>query len=103
MNNPHGLQIFQSHSAVCDFQQDHLCADCWDTLLNYPDHQGGYFALCCRCGENTRGYVSKKYIQRRMERGTELARIAKDAMKDFIPWLRPQKKKEEASLKDLGF
>lgn len=103
MNNPHGLQVFDTRPEACDFQGNHNCASCWDALINVPDGEGGYVCLCIRCEENTRGYVTRKYVERRIKYNEDEARLARQALRPYVKFLQITKRTESKNITDLGF
>ena len=44
----------------------YACSGCWGELDSpIPTSDGGFLVLCRRCKEETPGYVSQRYVERR--------------------------------------
>jgi hypothetical protein len=45
----------------------YACSNCWGDLELVPDLREShkYFVLCCKCQDETRGYVSQYFVERR--------------------------------------
>jgi len=100
--NPYELQVFRTQMDACDFQDSHFCAACWDYLVNRPE-SGGWVVECVRCGADTKGYITRKHVKRRFEESEQRSRAAKDAMRDYVPWLNTIRQTQAQNLSDLGF
>lgn len=92
--------------------RDMACSACWGHLEQYPAEPpagitakaGEHFSrvLCPICGEGTRGYVSKQYVERRLAESRAEAAEAREALKGAIPSLAHSFTQAEV-LADLGF
>jgi hypothetical protein len=84
----------------------YACSNCWGDLEAHPDmmHDDSFFVLCKKCGDDTKGYVTRHFVERRRNDNefekrdaTHLLRklgIIDDPLKD---------KKADDLLKELGF
>jgi len=100
--NLHQLQVFESQFDACDFQQSHVCATCWRPLVNRPDGEG-WICQCTECKEETRGYVTRKYVDKRIEQSVAFARAARVALAPYVPFLQQEKRTEAQNISELGF
>lgn len=81
--------------------RDYVCATCWGALA-FKYVEGQWFAVCPECGENTTGYTSKHFAERRRNESTgELVEAAHN-LRDVLG-LRPERQSVEKNLSDLGF
>ena len=98
------LQEFTDPFKADEFAAEHVCSACWGLLIKIRPvrEERRYIVRCEECGEQTRGYVTRKYAQRRAEASYQEMRAAKDALRDAIPWMRLPNKPLNQLLKDLG-
>lgn len=92
--------------------RDCACSACWGHLVLFPADPppgveakaGEHFAraLCGVCGEATRGYVSKRYVERKLAESRAEAFEVRQALKGAIPSLATRVTAQEA-LSDLGY
>jgi hypothetical protein len=83
--------------AMTDRQARHtvkacVCAACWSHLVMHPA-PGGMLVLCALCKEQTTGYVSKNYTERRKQiaAGEVLIMKHNTQLLDACPWVNPQR------------
>lgn len=100
--NLHQLHIFETQFEACDFQKTHVCSNCWRMLVNRKEGEG-WICECTECKELTRGYVTRKYVDRRIEQSIQFAREARRALAPYVPFLQTEKRTEAQNLIDLGF
>lgn len=87
-------------------QDRYGCAWCWNRLIVGKD-AGGDFIDCgtpeCRCD----GFVTLKHIEFMLNQDQAAARIARDILKDALPWVQIVKSKVrhsmEFNMSALGF
>jgi hypothetical protein len=78
-----------------------LCSQCWGHLVARPTDTG-VMVLCGSCGEETKGYVSKRYVERRQQE-SQVERIdAKIVLKSVIKSPLSGKSTDQL-LQDLGY
>lgn len=60
-------------NCIMDFRQaqitvaSYCCSNCWSHVVSFPFAADKTRVLCPRCGEDTRGYVSRHYADRRRQ------------------------------------
>jgi len=99
------LQEFDNMHDCHTFNGLHVCSSCWGILvlsMRKEEDKKIYTSVCELCGENTKGYVTKKWVSRRIEQNRGEAIEAKHALRDAIPWMRT-KTTESQIMKELGF
>jgi len=81
-NLPAGQIPMDQHRAET-VERDCLCSGCWGRVN--ADFAPGrlWFVRCINCGENTPGYVSKAYVERREQENKFEAREIKRAFSDW--------------------
>jgi len=78
-----------------------VCSNCWGHLVEHLTDTGVMF-LCGSCGEETKGYVSKRYVERRQQESQAERLDARQVLKAIIkPAISGQS--EMQNLKELGF
>lgn len=86
--------------------KDFCCSNCWGDLELVPDLRGNglYFATCKKCQEDTKGYVTKYFANRRRIESEFEARDAIRVLQklDILPNPNKGKSRNEL-LKELGF
>lgn len=101
----HELQEFDKPFECDEFIASHACSSCWGMLIRaheQRDEKKVFVPLCENCGEKTPGYVTKKYVARRIEINRGEAVEARYALRDALPWMK-SKMNQEQLLKSLGF
>lgn len=80
------------------------CSNCWGDLELHPDltGNGNYFALCQRCGDETKGYVTKYFVNRRRTESHFELLDAKRMLQKIGVIEKPMKSANQM-LKELGF
>jgi len=84
--------------------RDYVCSNCWGHLLMFQSIEGQWRVECHRCRENTRGYVTKYYAQKRL--GDSLGELIdiRPMLQDLGIVQNPHKDKTvEELLTELGF
>lgn len=81
--------------------RDYVCSNCWNSLtFRYLD--GKWYAVCPECLEETKGYTSKNFAERkRTESETELFE-AEHNLRSILD-LSQERQSVEKNLQDLGF
>jgi hypothetical protein len=81
-----------------------LCSACWGALDYAPAENGGYVVTCAKCGDETRGYVSMKTVERRRAAGYGEKREVERMLVEngYMPDPLAGKTKDDL-LKDLGY
>lgn len=81
------------------------CSTCWGSLkMEGPDESGGYVVVCENCGDETKGYVSQKYIEKRRGESISDERQAKKVLIEAGILPDPMAgKTQEQKLKELGY
>jgi hypothetical protein len=91
----------QSYLQAQETVRKYVCATCYGHLLAYPKDDG-VVVLCAKCKEDTKGYVTKRYAQRRQQESLAEKLEARQVLKDGIS--SPHAGKNEAQLlQELGF
>ena len=78
-----------------------VCSQCYGHLVEHPIDTG-VMVLCGTCGEDTKGYVRKQYVERRRQESQHERLEAKQVLKSVI---KPaiSGKTETQNLHELGF
>jgi DNA-directed RNA polymerase subunit RPC12/RpoP len=84
-----------------NLQADYVCSRCWGHLVTRFVN-GGAVVTCAVCGENTPGFVTKQYAERRKQESAAEKAEAQHVLKDIIPSSSSGKSKDDL-LKELGF
>ncbi len=85
------------------FTQQYCCGACWGELVAEFAEDGQYRIVCGECGEGTPGYVSRRYVERRIAENASQYITARYAMRQAYPFLFPAAKTAGNNLKELGF
>lgn len=91
-----------------DLQRDYLCASCWGLLDSETielEDKIRYRVFCRECG-NQDGFVSHQFVTWMQERSLRNYYIAKDALREAVPWMfpgRPVPTSESEILRELGY
>lgn len=80
----------------------YVCSRCWGDLQERPTAEGVYVE-CVNCGEETYGYVTRHWIDRkRMEDKFEALEVTRMLQRiGVLP--KPERKPVGQNLKELGF
>ena len=84
----------------------YACSVCWGELEMTPDpnHAGMYQVTCKKCGEETRGYVTQYFVNRRRGESEFEQREATHLLRKLEILPDPMKgMSKEQKLKELGF
>lgn len=97
------LQGFTDPFKADEFARLHVCSACWGLLIKVRPvlTERKWVMQCESCGEQTRGYVTRRYAQMRAEASRAELAEAKHALRDAIPWLKSKKTAAEI-FADLG-
>lgn len=79
----------------------YVCSTCWGAL-SFKYHEKKWYAICPACDENTVGYTSKAYAERRQAESTQEAIEAARNLRDILG-LQPDKQSVAKNLQDLGY
>jgi hypothetical protein len=82
------------------------CSGCWGALQMDPDPEnpGLYLVKCVACLDETQGYTSQKYIDRRRALSESELREATKVLREIGVLPDPMKGKTQAQkLQELGF
>lgn len=85
------LQTFTDPFQADEFAQKHVCAACWGLLIKVrPVREERRWVMRCEeCGSQTKGYVTRRWAQQRAETSRAELLEAKRALRDAVPWLKP--------------
>ena len=91
------LETFTDPFKADEFAQKHVCSACWGVLIKVRPvpAERRWVMQCESCGEQTRGYVTRRYAQLRAEASRAELAEAKHALRDAIPWLKSTKSAAE--------
>jgi hypothetical protein len=81
--------------------RDYVCSTCWGTLT-FIHVDGQWYAICPECKENTTGYTSKKFTERKKLENEQEYLEAAHNLRDVLG-LKPEPQSKEKNLSDLGF
>ena len=81
--------------------RDYVCSTCWGSLT-FRYVEGKWYALCIEHKEETTGYASKKFAERKRDQSAGELIEAERNLRDVLG-LRPQKQTIKKNLSDLGF
>lgn len=84
--------------------RDYVCSSCWGHVLAWPQPDSNLVeVLCHSCGVETRGFVSKYFVDERRQQdhfdAYEVARL----LQDLGVIERPPQRSPEQILEELGF
>lgn len=81
--------------------RNYVCSGCWGNLtFKLVGEQ--WYALCVECGEETPGYTSKHYAERRREESEYELIEARRNLAEVLG-LQPERQTVAKNLSDLGF
>lgn len=86
--------------------KDYCCSNCWGDLELTPDLRGNglYFAVCSKCKDETKGYVTRYFANRRRTESEFELRDATRLLQEIGIMPNPNAgKTREQLLKELGF
>lgn len=90
-----------SRSELEDTLNNYVCSTCWANLsFRFEDHK--WYAICPQCREDTAGYTSKAYAERRLAESDREAAEARHNLKKIMN-LGGARQDAEKNLKDLGY
>jgi hypothetical protein len=79
----------------------HVCSSCFGHLISHLTNEG-VVVTCASCGPATRGYVSKRYAERRRQESMAEKIEAQQVLKNVIP--SPNSGKSVTQLmRELGY
>lgn len=85
-----------------DTLRDYVCSICWGPLdFHYDTPERKWYALCRRHKEETPGYTSRNYAERRRAESAREAIEAAYNLREILGLAEPIS--QERALKDLGF
>lgn len=82
-------------------QRDYVCAGCWGRINIYYQKGGLARVVCDKCGDG-RGFVTKRYAERRREEDFAEASEVRRMLRQ-IKVITRQPKTTDELLKELGF
>jgi len=80
----------------------YACSACWGYLIKFPAPNRQWYVKCQVCGDNTRGYVKRSYVDRRLAESKAEAHEAREALRGAMPTLVTRRTQAE-TLAELGF
>jgi hypothetical protein len=84
--------------------RDYVCSNCWGHLLAYPMDERLWLVVCHRCGDETKGYVTKYFADGRREESHGERHEAKQMLESMgIIQREHSGKSEDELIKELGF
>lgn len=78
------------------------CSSCWSVLDIFPADNGAFTVRCMGCGDNSKGFVTQRFVEKRKEANAFEAMNAKYVLSQAVPWMK-SKDTEEEILRKLGF
>ena len=95
------MQDFE-YAAAQKMTMNYVCAHCWGELKITPAPDGKFYVVCRHCNDETPGYVTRYYVEKRKtESAAELADASKTLRDAGV--LPKNKMTIEQAMKDLGF
>lgn len=84
--------------------RDYVCSNCWGSLVALPQPGSrDMIVVCRRCGDQTRGFVTKYFVNERRQQdhfdGLEVKRL----LQSLGIISSPPKKSVDQILEELGF
>jgi hypothetical protein len=98
-----------SYYEAHNVRRDYVCSACWGELDYRQDNKYNprdVAVFCSDCKDETPGFVSRKFVERRITESQNQYFIARDALREAIPWMFPHTKIEatpQAILSALGY
>ena len=84
-----------------DILRDYVCSTCWGSLA-FRFEAGNWYAVCPECGEETKGYTSKAFADRRRQESDGEYLEAERNLRSLLGLMR-ERQTTEQNLSDLGF
>ena len=83
----------------------YACSNCWGELELVPDmrERGKYFVTCVRCKDETRGYVTQYFVNRRRGESEGEKREVNKLLITIGVFQKPHYGSREQIISDLGF
>ncbi len=81
--------------------REYVCSTCWG-VLTFKWHEGKWYAICPECQEETTGYTSKRYAEKRRDESVQEAIEAERNLREILN-LHREKRTAEENLHDLGY
>ena len=83
-----------------------LCSTCYHHLINWGQVDG-YAAgmalvLCSQCGESTRGFVSRYWVEQKLQNDAFAYRDMKEAYPDLVPEDEKENEDEGLSAEEIA-
>ncbi len=84
--------------------RDYLCSNCWGHLLAFPLEGQLSLVVCHRCGDETKGYVTKYFVDGRRSESHGERHEAKQMLEDMgIIQREHSGKSADELIKEMGF
>ena len=84
--------------------RDYVCSNCWGHLLAYPMDNQLWLVICHRCGDETKGYVTKYFADGRRDESHGEKFEARRMLEEMgIIQNEHAGKTSEELIKELGF
>lgn len=98
------LETFTDPFKADGFAEKHVCSSCWGILIKSRPvlAERRWIVQCESCGDQTKGYVTRRWAQAKAEMSRAELIEAKYALRDAVPWLRGPLKTEKQLLEELG-
>jgi hypothetical protein len=81
--------------------RDYVCSTCWGALA-FRFEDGKWFAICPECGEETKGYTSKNFAERKRQESEGEFFEAERNLRSILGLTR-ERQTIKQNLSDLGF
>lgn len=81
--------------------RDYVCSTCWSDLT-FRYEGGKWYAVCPECGEDTQGYTSKNFAERKRDESESEFFEAERNLRTILG-RAAEKQSVERNLSDLGF
>jgi len=91
-----------SYHEADELVENYVCSACWGPLSAHPTGDGVEIH-CGECGAATPGFVSRHYTEKQKASSLAQYYLARQALREAIPWLFPAKKTPDQLLKELGY
>ena len=83
--------------------RDYVCSNCWGHLVAIPAEGRKWRVECAKCGNETKGYVTKFYAQRRQSESIGDKLDVQINLRGILPPTEIEEETVEELLKGLGF
>ena len=85
-------------------RRDCVCSDCYGQLVvHYDGKQRKHTITCGTTGCPCHGFVSRRWVERRIAENRAEAAEAKHVLEQAVPWMARPKKSADQILSELGF